>query len=343
MLGDIALGDAQKLDTMTRAYSKMQTKGKATMEELNMVTEAGVPILQALADSQGVSVAKIFEMSSKGQIAFKDVQKAMKSLTSETGQFNKGMEKLSETTAGKFSTALDNLTITAAEFGTILLPLANEMLESITELAKSFGDLDDGTKKSIIKFAALVAGIGPAITAVTALGKAFELLASPAGGIGLALIAVTAIIAGIKKINEANLLESEKNFDNLADSTGKTAKELNAINLEFANLVFQGESLAKTEKIVQEQFGLTNNELVAILAISKDLYDTDLAYYKELDERINGTNTRRKETVKVIGENVDSTEDLIDSTNKLTKAQLDAYVAQNEAVQEIINANKPRL
>ncbi|MCP4320757.1 MAG: tape measure protein, partial [Alteromonadales bacterium] len=199
MLGDIALGDAAKLDTMTRAYSKMQTKGKATMEELNMVTEAGVPILQALGDSMGVSVEKVFELSSKGQIAFSDVKAAMQTLTSETGQFNAGMEKLSQTTAGKFSTAMDNLTISAAEFGVQLLPMVNDLLEGITDLARDFGELDDGTKKVIMTTAAFVAGIGPAIKAVIALKKAFTAMSGP---IGIAMLAVTGLVAGISKLNE---------------------------------------------------------------------------------------------------------------------------------------------
>jgi len=44
MLGDTAGGNAQKLDSITRGFTKSLLKGKVDMESLNMIAEAGVPI-----------------------------------------------------------------------------------------------------------------------------------------------------------------------------------------------------------------------------------------------------------------------------------------------------------
>ena len=272
LLGDIALGDAAKLGTLTNAYAKMQTKGKATMEELNMVTEAGVPILQALADSLGVSVAQVFDLSSKGKIAFSDVQDAMKSLTSETGQFNKGMEKLSETTGGKLSTALDNIKISASEFGVFLLPAINDILEATTELFQEFNELSDETKKIILQFGGVVAILAPATKGVLALGKAFKFLSSPTGGIGLAIVAVAALIAGIKAWNKIKL---EQDYGDVSKELGISLERVNKISKAFQIERNFGREFADTIREVSEQFEVTDNELVKILSHSKELTEED--------------------------------------------------------------------
>ena len=53
MLGDTAGGNAEKLDSITRGFSKAMLKGKVDMESLNMIAEAGVPIFTEMAQSMG--------------------------------------------------------------------------------------------------------------------------------------------------------------------------------------------------------------------------------------------------------------------------------------------------
>src|SRR3990167_4891072 len=59
MLGDIAAGTGKQIEELAQIYGKMKTKGKASMEELNQLAEAGVPIIDALAKSMGVTTAEI--------------------------------------------------------------------------------------------------------------------------------------------------------------------------------------------------------------------------------------------------------------------------------------------
>ncbi len=161
MLGDVAMGDAAKLERLSLQFGKMKTKGKASLEELNVFMESGVPIIQELADNYGVTTQEIFKMVSAGKVGFSDVEKALSSLTSEGGKFYNQMKNVSETSAGKLSTALDNLKISASEFGVELLPIFNELLDKGTELLKSFSKLDEGEKKFILIGGAVAALIGP--------------------------------------------------------------------------------------------------------------------------------------------------------------------------------------
>lgn len=107
VLGDISLGNEEKLSRLTLAFGKIQARGKASMEELNMLLEAGVPILDQLSQNFGITQEAIFKMVSEGKVGFSDVQQALEDLTGEGGQFNGGMEVLAQTFQGKVSTAMD--------------------------------------------------------------------------------------------------------------------------------------------------------------------------------------------------------------------------------------------
>ncbi len=104
-LGNLAGGNAQKLDRVTIAYGQMLAKGKVTNEEMRQMLEAGVPILQAIADTMGITTAEVQDLASKSKIGIDELNNAIASLTSNGGQFAGMMEKQSETMLGMASTA----------------------------------------------------------------------------------------------------------------------------------------------------------------------------------------------------------------------------------------------
>ena len=147
-LGNAALGQSDKLDRLVLAYGKLQTKGKATLEELNMFTEAGVPLMQALADQIGITKQEVFEYVTAGKVGFAEVNEAIKALTTGQGQFAGMLEENSKTLIGLMSTAKDSVTDLAATIG-------NELIDSIKDATTAFTDF--------------VNGIGSAITGTQAL------------------------------------------------------------------------------------------------------------------------------------------------------------------------------
>lgn len=221
-LGDVAQGNAEKLDRITLAFGKIQARGKASMEEINVLIEAGVPIIAELAKNFGVAESEIFNMVSAGQVGFSDIQGALESLTGAGGQFEGMMEKISQTTAGKFSTAVDNLKLAAAELGAELLPMVNSALDRVTELAKGFASLDDETKKIILTVGAVTAAMGPMLRMVGSIGTAMSALAvPPTGYIIAAVAAVSLLTTGIvtlvrrwKENNEQIEMSSRLNENN---------------------------------------------------------------------------------------------------------------------------------
>jgi tape measure domain-containing protein len=136
MLGDTAGGNREKLSALVLAFGKVQTKGKVSMEEINMIAERGVPIIGTLVDQLGVTEQEFFKLISAGKIGRKDIQQAFRTMTSEGGMFFKGMEKASLTMAGMISTMKDNFKLLLAGIGEGLLPTIKELVGLMTELAQ---------------------------------------------------------------------------------------------------------------------------------------------------------------------------------------------------------------
>jgi tape measure domain-containing protein len=154
-LGNAAQGNQEVLGRLTLAYGKLKAKGKASLEELNMFTEAGVPIMQALADKFGVTTQAMFKMVSTGKVGFDDVNESLKNLTTGSGTFAGMLEKQSQSLSGMFSTLKDSI-------GLIILDLGDKLSPAFKNLIGSFAS---GTESSGI-FAKAVGYIGKSIANV---------------------------------------------------------------------------------------------------------------------------------------------------------------------------------
>jgi tape measure domain-containing protein len=136
MLGDTAGGDINKLESITRGYTKALLKGKPDMESLNMIAEAGVPIFTEMAKSMGITVDQLFQLSKKGKLTSNDLTNTFKIMTSEGGLFFGGMEIASKTMSGIWSTLKDNISLAAAAIGTAILPQLKEFTLGLIDVAK---------------------------------------------------------------------------------------------------------------------------------------------------------------------------------------------------------------
>ena len=219
-LGDIAAGANVPLGDMAQIFGQASAKGKVMTEQLLQLSDRGVPVIQVLADQMGVAKEEIFDMASKGQIAFEDLEAAMVSMTEEGGIFANQMEKQSNTLSGAWSTLKDNVTLALADVGNTLAETFNlqenipKMTEKIAALAEAFKNLSPNMQKAIVIVAAIAAAAGPlllvlgaAATAISAIVSILPLLAgafdSLTGPVGL-VIAAIAIFAGLAIIVKRN-------------------------------------------------------------------------------------------------------------------------------------------
>lgn len=109
-LGNIAAGvGVDKLPLLILAFGQVKAATRLTGAELRQFTESGVPMLEILAKQMGKTTAEIQEMISEGKVGFKDVEKALFSLSGEGGKFFNLMEKQSKTFDGVMSNLKDNV------------------------------------------------------------------------------------------------------------------------------------------------------------------------------------------------------------------------------------------
>ena len=140
MLGDIAGIVGGDLQSIGIAFGQAAAEGRVMTRDLRQFINNGVPILDILAESMGVARGEIMDMASEGKITFDILNTAFKDATSEGGKFAGGMNTLSQTLNGLFSTLKDNVNIALAELGQEIADALN-LKEGIPALSKKIGDL----------------------------------------------------------------------------------------------------------------------------------------------------------------------------------------------------------
>lgn len=165
-LGDISLGNADKLQTLVRAYGKMSSAQKVTLENVNMMIDAGFNPLNQICTATGESMADLYKRISDGKVSFAELESAVSSATSQGGQFYNGMLEASQTFSGRMSTLKDNVSALTGELTGGLFEALGELVVKVNEAAVSF--LDDEEKMSQLKDT-----LGNLASVVTAAGTAF--------------------------------------------------------------------------------------------------------------------------------------------------------------------------
>lgn len=224
-LGDISLGNADKLQTLVRAYGKMSSAQKVTLENVNMMIDAGFNPLNQICDATGESMSALYKRISDGKVSFNELEAAVAAATSEGGQFYNGMLEASQTFNGRLSTLKDNVAaltgeLTSGLFSALgdIIVKANELVVSITEddakmaaLKETIGVLTAAVvtvTAAVLSYKATVA----ATTTITALctaattAKAAADKAAESGAKGLAV--AQAALNAVMKANTVGIVVS---------------------------------------------------------------------------------------------------------------------------------------
>nr|UWF85066.1 MAG: hypothetical protein [Bacteriophage sp.] len=122
MLGDIAMGDKDKLQSLTLAFSQMSASGRVCKEDLNQMVDAGFNPLQIISEKTGKSIGELTDEVSKGSISVQDIEQAFIDATSEGGKFHNMVNNMSDSIAGKTAQMTDNWEAFKASIGGLLKP-----------------------------------------------------------------------------------------------------------------------------------------------------------------------------------------------------------------------------
>ena len=197
-LGDIAATSGSSIEEIAAIFAKVNAKGKVELENLNQLAERGIPIFKALADATGLPADAL----GAGAVSVEQFNQVLKGFAEEGGFAAGAMERLSKTTSGLASTALDNAKIAAASFGELFLPAVNKVLEKVIELSKAFTDLSPDTKRIIAVVGVFVATLGPLLIVIPKVIYAFTALRAAVLAFNLSLavnpiVLISAAIAGL--------------------------------------------------------------------------------------------------------------------------------------------------
>jgi hypothetical protein len=141
-LGELSSGMGIPLTELAEIYGKARIQGRLFMEDINQLQGRGINISAELAKEFG----NVREAVEKGQVNFGHLERALKAMTSEGGDFAGMMIEMSQTFEGQTSTLLDNIKSIGRGIGEAILPKLTLMVSEINAVLAKFNELPDKIK-----------------------------------------------------------------------------------------------------------------------------------------------------------------------------------------------------
>ena len=107
---------------------------------------------------------------------------------SAPNQNKPAIERLSQTAAGKFSTAMDNLKLAGAALAEDLMPVVKDILDGLIGLMQAITKLSPETKKFALIAAGVAAALGPLLMILPALLSPIGLVVGAIVALGIAIV-----------------------------------------------------------------------------------------------------------------------------------------------------------
>lgn len=217
MLGDVAMGDKNKLQQLALVFGQISAAGKLQGQDLLQLINAGYNPLLDISALTGKSVATLKDEMSKGLITFDMVQAAFERATGEGGKFNRMTEQIAQTSYGAFEQLKGKFLGALLEIYEILQPL---VIPALQLMAKGIDFLVSAIRPAINIIAVLASGIlayNAAVTVANAVTKGWTVatrlqyiamlllekaqklvnLAMEANPIGLIVAGIAALVAAV--------------------------------------------------------------------------------------------------------------------------------------------------
>ena len=278
-LGDISLDNAEKLQTLTRAYGKMSSAQKVTLENVNMMIDAGFNPLNQICDATGESMSDLYKRISDGKVSFSELEAAVEAATSQGGQFYNGMLEASQTFSGRMSTLKDNVSALTGELTSGLFEALGGLVVKLNEAAVSFLDSDE-------KMAQLKETIGIATAVVAAAGTAFltyKGYVAAATAIEVIHTAATTAMTAAHKAAEAGATGLA-----VAQAGLNAVLKANPIGLVVAALAALAAGLVTAYKTSETFRNAVNSAFASVKKITQNAIVTVVDWINELVAKIRG-------------------------------------------------------
>lgn len=377
MLADVSAGLGVDMNRMILAYGQVRSASFLRGQEVRQFTEAGVPLLQELAnqftelEGRVVSVGEVFDKISKREVPFEMVAKVLKDLTSEGGKFFDMQSVLSETLKGKVMKLKDAYEQMLFSIGEGNRGFFHGIVDTALSAVRNYEDLGRVLKEVVVVFGVYKAG---ALVAAAANGKLLASLSSLAGKLKTlvtvkmnpyALLASGAVAAGFaiyeltKRQSDQQKIQAAAN-DAILQYNSYITEEISKLDTLWGAL----ERAEKgTEKYDKAKSALLKNYDSYLSALDKEkirvgelegVYDRLAAAVKNsakerfLDTVLEGMNDKQKEGFSKIAERLNDALSAMKVSDAGVRSEISAYVSgllspedlSKEAKRYVDNAKK---
>lgn len=192
-------GGAAEIDRVTLALGQMQGRGKVATQEMNQLTEVGIPAWKALAEGFGVSEMKLRDMVEKGVVPAKEAIEILTDMMNT--KFAGMMDKQSETFNGMISTIKDETRFLAGElteglFNALKGP-AKTLVDLLHEVRMEIAGWSDAAKTAAAATAGFAAAAGPLLIVSGLIASSLSSLIRVSKELGVAWVALKAAVGGM--------------------------------------------------------------------------------------------------------------------------------------------------
>ena len=226
----------------------------------------------------------------------------------ENSALTKEANERYKTSESQLNMAQNKAKALAITMGDELLPHINDLLDFLGDLAESFADMTDEEQQAVLKTAALVAGIGPAIKIVGNLGK---VLGTATKGVGTFTQAIVLMKNGIG--------DAKGSAATLAKVLSSATSPVGILSIAVAGLAATTLVLSTRQTEEEKQLEALNNKIKEQTSARKELY-----------------NERQKEVESSLRE-IDNVENLINELNMLVDSNGKVKDGYEERVNFILN------
>ena len=348
MLADVAAGLGVDMGRIILAYGQVKAAGVLKGTELRQFTEAGVPLLQSLAEQiqetegHAISLSEVFQRITKKEIPFEMVEEAFRRMTSEGGKFYNMQEVLVNTLQGKIGKLRDVWQQTLYDIGSAQDGLLKGSVDLVTLLVQNLDKIGKALGPVIVGFGAYGAALALAamrqkmfdfgrflryltlMTRRTNLATAATIAfgsAAKATAVGLGLLAAAAV--GL--IYALSRIESPmEKFNKELDEIHKNSRETSSFDAEIGRL----ESLRKT------------------LGSATNSYEERKRALDEIKHIVPGYHAQLTEEGRLINNNKEALDGYIESMNREARMAgakdelVELYKKRREVAKQVADAWK---
>lgn len=335
-LGNVAAGLGLPLERLTYLYGTTMTQGRLYARDLLQFTTSGIPMLQGLADTLGVTTEEVNKMVTEGKIGFDEVRKVIENMTNEGGKFYNLMQEQSKTITGLLSNLGDAIQVMFNDIGKSQEGVMSSALKGTISLVENYQKVLDvliplvaayGAYKSALIVTAAVNKVQTTIAATKAILEQTKMLTRATQAQILFNQAVKANPYVLAASALAALVAALSVFSKKAKSTAEIVSGLNVATQEYAShsdnlskLVNEYDTLAPKVGKTKEEHDRLKDVITQLSTVVPGAISQFDEYGRVLDisiEKIRQFSDAQKEALRLeVSQQTDAAKDRVSEIDK---------------------------